>query len=83
MEVRTMPRTPLQQFGDLVGMYAYLAAVGGLRYWPALRRASIVEETLPAEPEQVVQHEAPQAEEIFSDSVRHEYSSSRERTPAA
>ena len=75
-----MPRTPLQQFGDLVGMYAYLAAVGGLRYWPALRRASIVEETLP---EEAAQEEAPQAEEIFSDSVRHEYSSAREGTPAA
>jgi len=78
-----MPRTPLQQFGDLVGMYAYLAAVGGLRYWPALRRASIVEETLPLEPEEAAREEAPQAEEIFSDSVRHEYSSAREGTPAA
>ena len=78
-----MPRTPLQQIGDMVGMYAYLAAVGGLRYWPAVRRASIVEETLPAEPEEAPQEEAPQAEEIFSESVRHEYSSGRERTPAA
>ena len=72
-----MPRTPLQQIGDMVGMYAYLAAVGGLRYWPALRRASIVDETLPVEPE-----EAPQAEEFFSDSVRREYSAPRETAPA-
>ena len=71
-----MPRTPLQQLGDMVGMYAYLAAVGGLRYWPALRRAGIEEAARPVGTEV-----APQTEEFFSGSVRYEYSSSRERTP--
>ena len=75
-----MPRTPLQRFGDLVGMYAYLAAVGGLRYWPALRRAGIVEETLPVEAEELAQEEAAQAEEF---PIRNEYAPGRERTPAA
>jgi hypothetical protein len=76
MEVRTMPRTPLQQLADMVGMYAYLAAMGGLRYWPAVRRAGIEEETRPIETEA-----HPQAGEFFGDSVRYEYSSSRERAP--
>lgn len=43
-----MRRTPLQLLGDVLGMYAYLAAMGGLEYWPALREASIVEVSLPA-----------------------------------
>jgi hypothetical protein len=42
-----MRRTPLQLLGDVLGMYAYLAAMGGLQYWPALREASIVEVSLP------------------------------------
>jgi hypothetical protein len=76
MEVRTMPRSQFRRLGEMVGMYAYLAAIGGLRYWPAARRAGIEEETWPVQAEM-----APHAEEFFSDSVRDEYSSSRERTP--
>ena len=41
-----MRRNPLQQFGDMVGLYAYLAATGGLRYWPEVRRAMIEEQSL-------------------------------------
>lgn len=39
-------RNPLQQIGDMVGLYAYLVATGGLRYWPALRRSVVEEESL-------------------------------------
>ncbi len=70
-----MPRTPLQQLGDMVGMYAYLAAMGGLRYWPDVRRASLEEETRPVE---LVP--APQAE-AFTDTVAYEIDPDRERTP--
>jgi hypothetical protein len=41
-----MNKNPLQDLANRVGMYAYLAALGGLRYWPALREAAIKEETL-------------------------------------
>ena len=75
MQVQTMPRTPLQQLGDIVGMYAYLAAVGGLRYWSAVRRAGIEEQTLPVETEV-----APQAE-AFTDTVEYEIDPDRARTP--
>ena len=70
-----MRRTPLQQIGDRIGMYAYLAAMRGLRYWPGLRQAGIVEEDWRPK------HEAPQVEEFFSDTVRHEYRPEREQTP--
>ena len=70
-----MRRTPLQQIGDRIGMYAYLAAMRGLRYWPGLRQAGIVEQTWHREPE------APQVEEFFNDTVRQEYVSERQQTP--
>jgi hypothetical protein len=70
-----MPRTPLQQIGDMVGMYAYLAAIGGLRYWPALRRAGIEEAARPVEPAP-----APQAE-AFTGTIAYEIDPDRERTP--
>ena len=44
-------RNPLQQFGDMVGLYAYLAATGGLRYWPLVRRQLIEEQSLRQKPE--------------------------------
>jgi hypothetical protein len=43
-------RSPLQQFGDMVGLYAYLAATGGLRYWPLVRRELIEEQSLRQKP---------------------------------
>jgi len=43
---RTMNKNPLQDLANRIGMYAYLTAIGGLRYWPALRDADIEEETL-------------------------------------
>jgi hypothetical protein len=44
----TMRRTPLQLLGDVLGMYAYLAAMGGIEYWPDLRNGSILEVSLPS-----------------------------------
>ena len=72
-----MRRSPLQQFGDMVGMYAYLAAMGGLRYWPAIRRASVEEQPFPAS----VEIEEP-GRDLVSAS-QYEYTPRRERTPAA
>ena len=37
-------KNPLQDLANRIGMYAYLAAVGGLRYWPTVREAVIQEE---------------------------------------
>jgi hypothetical protein len=39
-------KSPLEALADRIGMYAYLAAVGGLRYWPTVRQAVIEERTL-------------------------------------
>jgi hypothetical protein len=57
-------RNPLQDLGNRIGLYAYLAAVGGLRYWPVVREVAIEERTLsitPAPPrhplEDAVEHE--------------------------
>ena len=30
-----MNKNPLQDLANRIGMYAYLTAIGGLRYWPA------------------------------------------------
>jgi hypothetical protein len=46
------PRNPLQQIGDMVGLYAYLAATGNLRYWPQVRRQVIEEQSLRQKPAQ-------------------------------
>ncbi len=43
-----MRRTPLQLLGDVLGMYAYLAAMGGIQYWPDLWKGSILEVSLPS-----------------------------------
>ena len=68
-----MPRSPLHQIGDILGMYAYLAAMGGLRYWPALREGGVIEERLPAP-----------ASQNASRGIAYEYEHDpgRERTPA-
>ncbi len=71
-----MPRSQFHRLGEMLGMYAYLTAIGGIRYWPAIRHTSIEGEVPPAAPAMT-----PQIEEFFSDSVRYEHSSSRERTP--
>ena len=42
-----MHRTPLQQIGDRIGMYAYLTAIGGLPLWPRIRRLTVEEHPLP------------------------------------
>ena len=39
-----MRRNPLQQVGDLIGLYAYLTAMGGRRYWPALFSPAVTEQ---------------------------------------
>lgn len=46
LEDEMNPRNPLRQLGDMVGLYAYLAATGGLRYWPDVRRTIIEEQSL-------------------------------------
>ena len=45
--VSTMRRNRIQQLGDMVGLYAYLTAVGGLRYWPGIRHLILEEQVLP------------------------------------
>ena len=40
-----MNKNPLEELANRIGMYAYLAAVGGLRYWPTVRQTVIEEET--------------------------------------
>jgi hypothetical protein len=45
-----MNRNPLEELANRIGMYAYLAAVGGLRYWPTVRQAVIEEETYSISP---------------------------------
>jgi hypothetical protein len=58
-------------------MYAYLAAMGGLRYWPGIQQASIVEVSLrPA-------IDGGEQEEDFVSASQYEYAPGRERTPAA
>ena len=71
-----MRRTPFQQFGDMLGMYAYLTAMGGLRYWPAVQRAGIDEVSLPIEPERPGGAGQTQLEAMSG-----EYISQRERIP--
>ena len=72
-------RNPLQQFGDMVGMYAYLVAVGGLQYWPALRRTGAIEEqTLPDKAEETEGSGDP-----LADTVPYEYDLGRVEAPAA
>ena len=41
-----MNKNPLEALANRIGMYAYLAAVGGLEYWPTVRQAAIEERTL-------------------------------------
>lgn len=45
-----MNKNPLEDLANRIGMYAYLAAVGGLRYWPTVRQAVIEERTLTVAP---------------------------------
>jgi hypothetical protein len=68
-----MRRTPLQLLGDVLGMYAYLAAMGGLEYWPALREAPIVEVSPPA---------AAQVDHAVQASTRRESDPARAVAPA-
>lgn len=42
-----MRRTPLQQIGDRIGMYAYLVAIGSLKLWPRIRSLTVEEYTRP------------------------------------
>ncbi len=49
-----MRRTPLQQIGDMIGMYAYLAAMGGLRYWDGIRNADMADQAWPVPPPESV-----------------------------
>jgi hypothetical protein len=39
-------KNPLEALANRIGMYAYLAAVGGLEYWPTVRRVAIEERRL-------------------------------------
>ena len=41
-----MNKNPLQDLANRIGLYAYLAAVGGLRYWPVVREVAIEEQRL-------------------------------------
>ena len=41
-----MNKNPLQDLANRIGLYAYLAAVGGIRYWPVVREVAIEERTL-------------------------------------
>jgi hypothetical protein len=43
-----MNKNPLEALADRIGMYAYLAAVGGLQYWPTVRQSVIEERSLPS-----------------------------------
>lgn len=45
-----MNKNPLENLANRIGLYAYLAAVGGLQYWPTARQAMIEERTLPVAP---------------------------------
>jgi hypothetical protein len=48
-------KNPLEALANRIGMYAYLAAVGGLEYWPTVRRVGIEERRL--EPKSAASHE--------------------------
>ena len=41
-----MNKNPLEDLANRIGLFAYLAAVGGLRHWPTGRQALIEERTL-------------------------------------
>ncbi len=71
-----MRRTPLQQVGDRIGMFAYLAAMGGLQLWPRIRRLTVEEHPLPA-PEEP----AAATVETHEKTVAQEHEFGRERTP--
>ena len=43
-------KNPFEALANRIGMYAYLAAVGGLQYWPTVRQAVIEERTLAPSP---------------------------------
>ena len=45
-----MNKNPLQDLANRIGLYAYLAAVGGLRYWPVVREVAIEERRLAISP---------------------------------
>jgi hypothetical protein len=75
-EAPEMNNNPFERFVNMVGMYAYLAAVGGLDQWPALRR-SVLQET-PA-PKELVERE----ESLFEATVPYEYDEKHEGVPAA
>ena len=72
-----MRRNRIQQLGDMVGLYAYLTAVGGLRYWPGIRHLILEEETLPKS------EGTNGTANAFQHTVPYEYSHVREEVPSA
>jgi hypothetical protein len=60
-----MRRTPLQQIGDRIGMYAYLTAIGGRQLWPRVRNLRIEEQRRPSvdEPSPLVANGDPARDE--------------------
>jgi hypothetical protein len=66
-----MNKNPLEDLANRIGMYAYLAAVGGLRYWPAVREATIEEQIAPV----------PRARAL-DETVPYEYRREDDRIPA-
>ena len=69
-----MRRNRIQQLGDMVGLYAYLTAVGGVRYWPAIRHLILEEQVLP-------KSSGNGAGNAFQNTVPYEYSPDREAAP--
>ena len=43
-----MEKNPLEHLANRIGLFAYLAAVGGLQHWPTARQAVIEERTMTA-----------------------------------
>ncbi len=60
-----MRRTPLQQIGDRIGMYAYLVAIGGLKLWPRIRSLTVEDYPRP-------EREEPSPAEKFTGNVPQE-----------
>ena len=72
-----MRRNRIQQLGDMVGLYAYLTAVGGLRYWPGIRHLILEEQVLPKS------SGTNGTASPLQDTVPYEYSHVREEVPSA
>jgi hypothetical protein len=71
-----MRRTPLQQFGNRIGMYAYLAAIGGLQFWPRIRNLTVEDYQRP-------EREEPSPAETLAGNVAQEHDPGRESTTVA